>query len=146
MGNLNFKRLSRQMGVQTTTNMERINFKPHGKELDAEYYKRLLMQDRCYHHYKLPICVSITKKGTVKIIDKLRACNLHIYNDEEYPYIKFDGKKIKAHKIITECYTGEKIPENCNIHHINHIKYDFRPENLIVLPIALHDEIHRQEK
>ena len=46
------------------------------------------------------------------------------------------------HKCVVEDYYG-KIPANHSIHHINMDKADNRIENLIVLPIAQHRELHK---
>ena len=46
------------------------------------------------------------------------------------------------HKCVVEEYYG-KIPSGHSIHHINMDKADNHIENLIVLPIAQHRELHK---
>lgn len=45
------------------------------------------------------------------------------------------------HRCVVEDYYG-RIPPNHNIHHINGNKEDNRIENLIVLPVHQHRELH----
>ena len=46
------------------------------------------------------------------------------------------------HKCVVEDYYG-KIPVNHNIHHINGVKSDNRIENLCVLPVDQHRQLHQ---
>lgn len=46
------------------------------------------------------------------------------------------------HKCVVEDYYG-KIPPNHSIHHINRNKSDNRVENLVVLPVEQHRELHK---
>lgn len=45
------------------------------------------------------------------------------------------------HRCVVEDYYG-KIPPNHNIHHINMDKEDNRIENLIILPMEQHKQLH----
>ena len=143
--NLNYKRLSRSMNVPTSTNTERINYKYCGKQLDANYYYRLMHQDEVYHHPTLKIAVVKTNKNkTIKLIDTVRAVQLKVFKDE-YPYIVYEGKCYRVHRVVSEAYTGEIIKDGWDCHHINKQKDDYNVENLVVLPRCIHEEIHRQD-
>ena len=146
MRNVNYKRLSRSMNVPTTTNTERINYKYCGKQLDANYYYRLMHQDEVYHHPILKIAVIRTNKNkTIKFIDTVRAVQLKVFNDD-YPYLVYEGKCYRCHQIVSESYANEIIPKGCDVHHINKNKNDYNFENLIILPRSIHEEIHKQDK
>lgn len=46
------------------------------------------------------------------------------------------------HRCVVEEYYG-KIPQGHNIHHINGDKSDNRLENLVVLPVEQHNQLHK---
>lgn len=149
MGNLNFKRLSRQMGVQTTTNRERINYRAYGKQLDASHYHRLLHQKEVYFHPTLPIAVIKTDKNrNIKIIDVIRAVELKPYyeKDSDYKKVLIDGVSKSIHKIVAEAYSGELVAKGYDVHHIDKHKDNYDFSNLIILPRKLHEAIHNEEK
>lgn len=146
MRNVNYKRLSRSMNVPTTTNTERINYKYCGKQLDANYYYRLMHQDEVYYHPTLKIAVIRTNKNrTIKFIDTVRAVQLKVFNDD-YPYLVYEGKCYRCHQVVSEAYVNEIIPTGYDVHHINKDKNDYNFENLIILPRSIHEEIHKQDR
>lgn len=146
MANLNFKALQRSMNIKTTTNTERINYRACGKQLKPDHYHRLLKQSQVYYHPTLPLIVVKTDKNKkIKIIDSIRIVELFIEYGDKYPSIVFDGKIYKVHTIIAESYAGRTLRESENIHHINHNRYDYDFDNLIILNKKLHEEIHKLE-
>ena len=49
-----------------------------------------------------------------------------------------------AHIIAYEKHTGTKVPKGFAVHHINGIKTDNRPENLIMLSVGEHSTLHNK--
>ena len=149
MGNINFKRLQRQMGIKTTTNRERINCRTYGKQLDKYHYHRLLNQKEVYHHPTLPIVIVKTDKNkNIKIIDKIRIVELKTYyeKDSDYKKVLVDGVAKSVHKLVAEAYAGEIVPEGSDVHHIDRKKDNYDFDNLIILPRKLHEAIHNHER
>lgn len=149
MGNINFKRLQRQMGIKTTTNKERINYRTYGKQLDKEHYHRLLNQKEVYHHPTLPIIIVKTDKNkNIKIIDTVRIVELKTYyeKDSDYKKVLVDGVSKSVHKLVAESYVGEVVPNGYDVHHIDKRKDNYDFSNLIILPRKLHEAIHNEEK
>lgn len=141
--NLNFKALSRSMGVPTSTNKERINYTARGKQLTPEHYQRLMKQREVFKHPTLPIAVIKTNHNrTIKFIDTVRMVELRIFNGV-YPYLIIDGQVITAHKVSIESYANRLVGDNESVHHCNLNKQDFDFENLIIIDKKLHNEFHR---
>ena len=71
-----------------------------------------------------------------------------IVPDGEYksPYrkLKVRGKNIDEHRYIMELHIGRKLARNEVVHHKNGNKFDNRIENLEVIPISKHSQLHNQ--
>jgi hypothetical protein len=62
---------------------------------------------------------------------------------EGYVLVRTDRKRserryIPEHRLIWEQTHGKSLPNGWLVHHLNGIKYDNRPENLIALPTKKH--------
>jgi hypothetical protein len=53
---------------------------------------------------------------------------------------------VKEHRIVLENKLGRALAHNEVPHHINHIRNDNRPENLMALTISSHVSLHRRAK
>ena len=62
-------------------------------------------------------------------------------------YLQFleDGKWVWVHRRVAEIQSGSKIPKGHEVHHINRIKTDNRPENLQILSKDEHRAIHAKD-
>lgn len=144
--NINFKALSRSMGVPTSTNKERITYNAKGKQLTLEHYRRLMNQKEVFQHPTLPIAVVKTNHNrTIKFIDTIRMVELRVFNGN-YPYLIIEGQAISAHKVSIESYENRLVGDNESIHHCNLNKQDFDYNNLIIIGKKLHKEFHKNIK
>lgn len=53
--------------------------------------------------------------------------------------------RIPRARLVMEQTLGHRIPRSINVHHINGVKDDDRPENLTLLTRAAHLVLHRNE-
>ncbi len=60
-----------------------------------------------------------------------------------YNYQVIDGKVIREHRRMMEEKIGRKLSSNEIVHHVNGVKSDNSPENLIVVSRAEHTKHHR---
>lgn len=81
--------------------------------------------------------VFFTKDGYV--IDKNGFFFCGTIRKEDY-CVEYNSKRF--HRLIYESWYG-KIPDDCDIHHINHNPYDNRLENLQLVTKKEHQEIHQ---
>lgn len=64
-----------------------------------------------------------------------------------YIYIFVDGKPIGEHVHVAEQALGKKLPKGAEVHHVNGIKWDNCPTNLVVCPDqAYHKLLHKRMK
>lgn len=143
--NLNFKRLSRELGLEAKTNHERINSHIRGKYLESDHYHQLMRQREVYKHPTLPISVIRTNRNkTIKIVDNVRCVELRMFYGK-YPYCVFEEQAYTVHRLIYESYSGELVKDGHDIHHVNFNRKDYSFENLISLPKEVHQKIHKGE-
>lgn len=53
-----------------------------------------------------------------------------------------EGNYVAEHIFIWQQYHGKELPKGWIVHHLNSIRDDNRPENLVALPIRRHNETH----
>lgn len=60
-----------------------------------------------------------------------------------YRFVTVDGKRRKEHVVIAEKALGRALPEGAQVHHVNEVRDDNRPGNLVVCPDqAYHQLLH----
>ena len=65
------------------------------------------------------------------------------FNKNGYVFVRHNGRIIPEHRLIWALHNQMHfIPKGCEIHHINNIHNDNRPENLVLLPIETHRGVH----
>lgn len=64
----------------------------------------------------------------------------------DHPFAAKPNFYIPEHRIIMEEILGRYLKKNEAVHHINGIKHDNRPENLIVLTHSEHAEFHNWKR
>ena len=63
-----------------------------------------------------------------------------------YVAIAKDGKKKQAHILIVEAALGHALPAGAEVHHVNEIRSDNTPTNLVVCPSrAYHKLLHQRQ-
>lgn len=63
----------------------------------------------------------------------------------EHPKAHKDGYVMK-HTVVAERTIGRYLHDNEEVHHINHIRNDNRPENLVVMDSHEHRSMHMRER
>lgn len=67
------------------------------------------------------------------------------FTGNNYKAIIINGKQIRLHCYVMECYLGRELTKDEVVHHINGIITDNRIENLQVISRADHVKIHHSE-
>lgn len=71
-----------------------------------------------------------------------------IGNNERLSVVLSKDGKIKSylvHRLVYETFVG-KIPNDCEVHHINHNGRDNRVENLQLMKKSEHNELHKEDR
>jgi hypothetical protein len=64
-------------------------------------------------------------------------------NAHGYVDVRYDGRRTYEHIAVAERALGKRLPEQAVVHHVNEIKKDNRPGNLVVCPDeAYHRLLH----
>lgn len=64
-----------------------------------------------------------------------------------YVQISENGERTLQHILIVEKILGKKLPRGAEVHHINCIEHDNRPENLVICPTRkYHFMLHRRAR
>jgi len=61
-----------------------------------------------------------------------------------YVVINYGGSQIREHRVVAEKMLNRKLNKDEVVHHINGIKNDNRPENLMVMTQSEHLKHHRK--
>lgn len=56
-----------------------------------------------------------------------------IINDAGYKLVRHEGKYVREHRLVMEQILGRKLRPTEIVHHLNGIRTDNRPENLVVI-------------
>lgn len=79
--------------------------------------------------------------------DKLKAPNGSGTFCRGHYKITVDGRQRDEHVVIAEIALGKPLPDGAVVHHVNGIKHDNRPENLVICPNqSYHMDLHRRQK
>ena len=87
------------------------------------------------------------KKGRMNTAKKDKISDGHGYTlikNPEHPRAHSSGYVLE-HILVWEKYHNRRVPEGYAIHHLNGIKADNRPENLVAMPRKRHDSITHLE-
>lgn len=79
-----------------------------------------------------------------KCSDKSKKVGSYIVNG--YKYILIGDEYVAEHRYIMEQFTGNTIPEGCDVHHINENTLDNRIENLAIVSHGAHVSLHRRKR
>jgi len=78
--------------------------------------------------------------GKVPTGERIRRLLEHHAKDlTHYHYLSLDGVMVAEHRYVLERATGKSIPSDHIVHHLNGLKGDNRPENLVSMPRGDHD-------
>jgi len=139
-------------------------FRSHRKKTTKANYRHLITEDELTHlyvregltmkqiaekygfHSEHPVCVRMKELGLVarhnptpgRFIGSDGYVRLHMSN---HPRANSQGWVLE-HIVVWEKVHGTPVPENWIIHHLNGIKKDNRPENLVTLPNGEHIRNH----
>jgi len=73
-----------------------------------------------------------------------------LIGESDYVYLKYrdrKGRHIREHIVIAEYVLGRPMPKGAVVHHVNEIKNDNRPCNLVICPnAAYHQMLHLRRK
>lgn len=60
-----------------------------------------------------------------------------------YKFVQHHGKKVYEHRLVMERKLGRELNEGEIVHHLNGVKTDNRPENLVVMTQSEHVVLHK---
>lgn len=62
-----------------------------------------------------------------------------------YVDLHIDGRRVYEHVLVAERALGKTLPRGAKVHHVNGIRSDNRPENLVICPNeAYHKLLHKR--
>lgn len=68
-------------------------------------------------------------------------------SSQGYRIITVSGRRVAEHIHICEKAIGKTLPKGAEIHHVNEVKHDNRPENLVICGSAkYHQLLHARQK
>ena len=81
------------------------------------------------------------RKPNPRIIGRILSSNGYILIYKPDYYKPMNGVYVYEHRLVWEEYHQKRLPKNWIVHHLNGIKDDNRPENLLAMPKGKHQEI-----
>lgn len=92
----------------------------------------------CHMHYK-----RVQRTGSLE--QTMRQRGTGTVTTHGYVAVAKDGKKKQAHVLIVESILGHALPPGAVVHHVNEVKTDNTPTNLVVCPSnAYHKLLHQR--
>lgn len=82
-------------------------------------------RDLCLMHFK-----RVQRHGSPGSAEPMPRVNRNGIDSEGYRRIRVAGRKVKEHRHVMELKIGRSLLPGENVHHLNGVRHDNRPENL----------------
>lgn len=136
---LSIRELARRYGLDRNAVLNRFKRARFTPRTPTEAMQLALAKGKCNHIYKRGEEACAWRGG--KGIDSEGYVRVH---RPEHPRAEKNGY-VREHILVWEQYHQRKVPKGYVIHHLNGIKVDNRPENLVAMPKGKHMVVHNNE-